>query len=174
MILSIFEIEAPGRDVAVQFELEPLSGPSGEPVPVRWARLAGHVAPGKRGLDFEGRVDAELTLQCSRCLEPFTTAISGAVQLTLVADAVEYAVGEAQIHEEDTSLFYATEGKVDLRWVTTEQLYLQLPMKPVCRPDCRGLCPHCGANRNVEPCACRASAGDPRLAPLAELLRRGE
>jgi len=46
---------------------------------------------------------------------------------------------------------------------------LALPMKAICRSDCRGLCPHCGASLNNEQCRCEKHGSDPRLAPLARL-----
>jgi uncharacterized protein len=51
-----------------------------------------------------------------------------------------------------------------------EQFFLTLPMKPLCRPDCQGLCPVCGKNRNREQCDCKAEWVDPRLAELRKLL----
>ena len=53
--------------------------------------------------------------------------------------------------------------------VLAEQVNLSLPMKVICRSDCRGLCPHCGANLNNEECRCEKHASDARLAPLARL-----
>jgi uncharacterized protein len=53
--------------------------------------------------------------------------------------------------------------------ILAEQMLLILPMKVICRSDCRGLCPHCGANLNSEDCRCEARSADPRLAPLARL-----
>ena len=79
--------------------------------------------------------------------------------------------------EDETEL---TAGDLDVVWyedfvvpfdpLVEEQLQLELPMKPLCRPDCRGLCPRCGADRNSAPCDCREE-GDERLAKLKSLLR---
>jgi uncharacterized protein len=56
--------------------------------------------------------------------------------------------------------------------ILLEQLQLNIPMKPLCRPDCAGLCPVCGADLNLGACACPERAGDPRLAALAALRDR--
>ena len=93
-------------------------------------------------------------------------------ELTVVGDAVEFGVREARVAAEDTSMFYADGGRADLRLVAAEQILLNLPLKPVCREGCRGLCPTCGTNRNRIECDCRRQAPDLRLAPLEEL-RRG-
>ena len=50
-----------------------------------------------------------------------------------------------------------------------EQFYLALPMKPLCRDACKGLCPHCGTNLNASSCDCAPAWQDPRLAALREL-----
>ena len=54
-----------------------------------------------------------------------------------------------------------------------EQFYLALPMKPLCREDCRGLCPVCGINRNRETCSCQATWVDPRLEALKSFKTKG-
>jgi uncharacterized protein len=51
-----------------------------------------------------------------------------------------------------------------------EQFYLAIPMRPLCREDCKGLCPHCGTNWNTGTCACDVRWQDPRLAGLQSLL----
>ncbi len=55
-----------------------------------------------------------------------------------------------------------------------EQLQLNVPMKPLCRPDCQGLCPTCGADRNEDACSCEERSADPRWAALAALKSRLE
>ena len=54
-----------------------------------------------------------------------------------------------------------------------EQFYLALPMKPLCREDCKGLCPQCGTNLNTGTCECRPEWEDPRLAALKALIQNG-
>jgi uncharacterized protein len=71
--------------------------------------------------------------------------------------------------DEEVLRFDCPEGKANLVELVAEQIYLALPLKPVCRADCKGLCPHCGANRNEASCGCQADWIDPRLAPLQRL-----
>src|SRR6266851_4591997 len=76
---------------------------------------------------------------------------------------------EARLKEDDAEIgFFEGEG-LFLADVLREQVLLALPMKVICRGDCRGLCPNCGANLNHEECRCETHATDPRLAPLARL-----
>jgi uncharacterized protein len=64
--------------------------------------------------------------------------------------------------------FYQGNG-LQLEDALKEQIMLALPMRGLCRPDCRGLCPQCGQNRNLVECGCPEEAGDSRWAPLAGL-----
>ncbi len=58
---------------------------------------------------------------------------------------------------------------LDLGGVAWEQFMLAMPVNPLCRPDCKGLCPICGANLNLEACDCHKEEEDPRMAPLRNL-----
>jgi len=62
--------------------------------------------------------------------------------------------------------------ELDLNVLVETETTLALPMKPLCREDCLGLCPVCGGNRNVVTCGCRDRAPDPRLAVLKDLAAR--
>jgi len=56
--------------------------------------------------------------------------------------------------------------------VLREQVLLSLPVRTLCKPDCKGLCPRCGQNRNSQPCSCDEGQPDPRWEALAELRSR--
>jgi uncharacterized protein len=132
-------------------------------------RLVGRAYNGPRGVEFEAVLEALVRLECSRCLDPFDTPVRSEFFLVVVSKAAEFGIGEKRVELEDTVLFYADRGKVDLRDIAREQTHLNLPLKPVCRADCAGLCPTCGANRNRIECTCPRADVDPRLAPLLEL-----
>jgi uncharacterized protein len=136
------------------------------------ARLLGSVRRGPRGVVLRARIEASVELDCSRCLEPYGHEIAGAFRLTIVADGAEFGSGESQVGEAEAELYYADEGKAHLAEIAREQIYLLLPLKPVCGAACRGLCPTCGANRNRIECDCAAEEIDPRLLPLLELKGR--
>ena len=68
--------------------------------------------------------------------------------------------------------FFQGEG-LFLTDVLAEQVLLAMPMKVICRSDCRGLCPHCGTNLNTDECRCSIQGSDPRLAPLARFKQDG-
>ena len=75
----------------------------------------------------------------------------------------------AQVREEDLDVFPFDGEKIDLEPVFREQFVLAVPFAPLCREDCKGLCPHCGTNLNLEQCSCSEPMEDPRWAALKEI-----
>src|SRR5262245_55828163 len=116
-----------------------------------------------------GTVRTRLELPCSRCLEPFTLPIDSAFDLRYLPVETETASEDREVSDEDLDASVYREHQIDLNELLREQFYLALPMKPLCREDCAGLCPQCGTNRNAGTCACAPQWEDPRLAPLKRL-----
>jgi uncharacterized protein len=172
MFIDINEIDCEGIRFDEQLDLSSVTGAGPDTLRVVSARIVGKAAPGELGVLLDARLDALVELACSRCTEPFEIRLTPAFRLTLVPEVVEFAAGETKIEEEDASLFAAKEGKVDLTQIAAEQIYLDLPLKPVCEEDCRGLCPQCGANRNTTDCGCADEGMDPRLTPLLQFRKR--
>jgi len=129
-----------------------------------------------------GRLAARVEITCARCLEPVeremasrfdlhyrpVSAISRDERFDSRSPSRATDEGEMALDREDLEVgFYAGEG-LFLADVVAEQVHLALPMKVVCREECRGFCPGCGASLNREACRCGPRAVDPRLAPLAE------
>jgi uncharacterized protein len=113
-----------------------------------------------------GGVNTALELSCGRCLEPFAMPVDQRFDLRYQPHARNTGEGEREIEEDDlTTAFYENEA-IDLGQLMREQFYLALPMKPLCRDDCRGLCPVCGTNLNRGTCLCSTRWEDPRLAAL--------
>ena len=119
-----------------------------------------------------GRVAARLEVLCSRCLEPFEVPVDADFELRYVPQTENTGDGEREIGEDDLTTAYYREGMLDLVELMREQFVLALPMKPLCRDDCRGLCPECGTNLNKGQCDCTPRWEDPRLAALKSLLPR--
>jgi uncharacterized protein len=119
-----------------------------------------------------GRVRTTLELLCSRCLEPFATLVDEPFDLRYQPRAENTGEGEREIAEDDLTTAFYEHNEIDLGQLMREQFYLALPMKPLCRDECRGLCPVCGTNLNRETCACTHAWEDPRLAALRELRNR--
>jgi uncharacterized protein len=122
-------------------------------------RLAGHVV-------------GTLEMACSRCLEPLSLPVDAAFDLQYVPRTENVGEDEREIEEDDLATAFYADETIDLGELTSEQLHLALPMKPLCSEGCRGLCPLCGTNLNVASCACQQAWEDSRLAGLKSLLKR--
>jgi len=77
--------------------------------------------------------------------------------------------GEREVEADDMDTAFYENDEIDLGQLMQEQFYLALPMKPLCKDDCKGLCPNCGTNLNKATCDCTTHWEDPRLAALRAL-----
>ncbi len=116
-----------------------------------------------------GSLQTKLELVCARCLEPVVEEVSRDFDLFYRPMKTIAKEDEVRLREDDTEIAFFEGQGLFLADVLAEQVLLALPMKVICRGDCRGLCPHCGVNLNSEECRCESHAADPRLAPLARL-----
>jgi uncharacterized protein len=123
----------------------------------------------KQHFHLVGRVATTLELQCSRCLDAFTTPVEASFDLRYQPHAANTGEGEREIEEDDLSTAFYENDEIDLGQLMREQFYLALPMKPLCRDECAGLCPVCGINLNRGTCSCATTWEDPRLAVLKTL-----
>lgn len=137
--------------------------------PIAWRGRIAFVDP---GFHLQARARYEQSLRCDRCLGEYREPVEWELELLVLEQSEETAAGERELSEEDLGVAYADGGVLDTRPLLVEQVQLNVPMRPLCREDCRGLCPVCGANRNLEGCECKDESVDPRWAALAELRGR--
>jgi uncharacterized protein len=100
--------------------------------------------------------------------------VAADVDLFFLPASASAAEGDRETGEADFGVAYFSDDTIDLGDVMREQFYLAVPMKPLCREDCKGLCAVCGINKNRETCACQVEWTDPRLEPLKRLARATE
>jgi len=98
--------------------------------------------------------------------------VDAAFELRYVPQAEQAEENERALAEDDLTTAFYSEGVLDVIDLLREQFQLVLPMKPLCREDCKGLCPECGTNLNRGTCDCTPHWEDPRLAALKGLLDR--
>jgi uncharacterized protein len=113
-----------------------------------------------------GRITAPLLYECRRCL--------ARVDRTLTQDvALVWAPSEQLLDESETEgdirALPPSAGEIELGEAIREELILSAPLYVVCKEECRGLCPRCGANLNEGPCGCAADEPDPRWDALRAL-----
>lgn len=116
-------------------------------------------------LFFSGKLSAHVRAICARCAEEFDSPSRREFRFVLAPQVVGEK-GSGDLSAEDLEFSTYTGDEVELSPLIREQLLLALPTKPLCRDDCRGLCPVCGANRNLTACQCSTAVPDPRLAVL--------
>jgi uncharacterized protein len=145
------------RDVHVEIPIPDLHSRGGDVDPSRPVVVDATLERISDGVVVRGRVAADWTAACSRCLSP-------------VSGHVEVHVDELYEPHPLEGETYGLDGDVlDLEPLVRDALLLELPNAPLCRDDCAGLCPTCGADRNVTACDCRTDELDPRWAALRSL-----
>jgi uncharacterized protein len=117
-----------------------------------------------------GTVRTEIELGCSRCLEAYRLAVDAPFDVRYLPQSENTGDEEREVEDDDLSAAYYRDDAIDLVQLIEEQLYLALPMKPLCRADCKGLCPQCGTNLNAASCDCNVRWEDPRMAALKTLM----
>lgn len=124
--------------------------------------LAGHskVSRTPQGLMIETTLRTTLPAECARCL----TEIQHPLQ-TEFSDLYLFP----HVDRTDDDLIFPEDGFVDLGPIAREQILLEIPINPLCKPGCKGLCTVCGANKNEEDCGHDEDDIDPRLANLRSL-----
>ena len=114
-----------------------------------------------QGILLQAGCKAQTELECVRCLTNFQQALE--INFTEL-----YAFSQRYVT--DSGLIMPETGIIDLTPVMREYIVLEIPISPLCRPDCKGLCPVCGNNLNESTCHHEIESVDPRLASLKKLL----
>jgi uncharacterized protein len=115
-----------------------------------------------QGLLVTGDFSGETTLECVRCLRAFSQPLAW--------DMTElYAFKEKSLSE--SGLLVPEDAQIDLQPLIREYALLEVPIKPLCKPDCRGLCPMCGQDLNFRDCGHRQDDGESPFSPLKDLLK---
>ena len=115
--------------------------------------------------DFSTRFE----LACARCLEPIRREVAKKFELLYRPQGADAGKEELSVTAAEAEVgYYQGEGLL-LEDVLREQVLLALPLKAICRDDCKGLCPHCGHNLNQEQCNCAEPLEDPRWSALKDI-----
>ncbi len=131
--------------------------------------LVGTIHPMGGNFMVEGTFRASGPTACSRCLAPVPWQVEDRFSVEYRPGAQAPGEGEFAIDGDELDVAFLVGHELDLEDVAAEQVSLALPMRIVCDESCAGLCPRCGANRNVEgACRCKAEI-DPRWAALQDL-----
>ncbi len=116
-----------------------------------------------QGLYAEGQITGRALGECVRCLDEFELPLTANIAELFIYPPENARPGEPVVPED---------AMLDLAPLVREDMLLSAPMRALCRPDCQGLCPHCGVNRNLESCTCAEENVYPRLAALGAFLEK--
>ena len=119
-----------------------------------------------------GRFAGQFTVPCARCLDPVEIPLAAEFDLIFRPLGADADAPERSITAPETEIGYYQKDSLALEDVLREQVLLSLPVRTLCKPDCKGLCPRCGANRNLQQCTCDPGPSDPRWEALAGLRSR--
>lgn len=113
------------------------------------------------GILLQAEFQGILPVECSRCLDDF--------DITVQTDFTELYVFPSHVSD-DSEFILPENNQIDLTTLLREYLFVSVPINPICRPDCKGLCPICGENLNLTTCDCEVESIDPRFEALKKLL----
>lgn len=131
-------------------------------------RLSGELSRVEGGYALSARLSYGGQLECSRCLAAYPFEQEEDFTLVLYPRPARTG-GDVELARGDLDLQYYDEPVIELSPIAEERVQMALPMKPLCRPDCRGLCPTCGSDLNLGACGCVRDAVDPRWEALRSL-----
>ena len=140
------------------------------PVPIRTALRAFRMGD---MIEIDGDIETSVRLPCSRCLQPFETPLKSRFALTYmrrVPDVREDTEArEVELSAEDMGIVYFQGEKIDLKDPIQEQVVMEYPLRGLCKPGCKGLCPKCGADLNEDLCDCDRRSPPGKFAVLKNL-----
>ncbi len=115
-------------------------------------------------------LDANVRYQtsCARCLTPIEATKSISFNKTVITNTEDFQ------DTENDDYIVSEDGYIDSDEALIEQIILELPLRHLCKDDCKGLCPKCGADLNVKECGCDTSEPDPRFDVLRKLLEKNK
>ncbi len=119
-----------------------------------------------------GSMSGDLEVLCARCLEPVQRHVERSFDLLYRPRGTDAGVEELTVTDKEAEIGYYDGDGVALEEVVREQVLLAVPIKTLCRDECRGLCPHCGKNLNTESCDCEEKRSDPRWAVLEDIRKQ--
>ena len=115
---------------------------------------------------LKGTISGRVKVRCDRCLVPFGVDSPSRFEALFSSPPGETDGGETELDEEDMGVHFINGEEIELNDILREQIYLSLPVKLICHPECRGLCPKCGTNLNEGQCQCPQELGHPGFSKL--------
>jgi len=123
-----------------------------------------------RLLVLRGSLAAQVRLSCARCLEPLTVGIEAPLSEEFSARPPAESLEEGTIDVEEPAHAAFHENLLDLTELVRQNIIVNLPIRPLCRESCAGICPRCGSALNAGPCGCPPEEPTGPLVELRKLI----
>jgi uncharacterized protein len=166
-----FDLELPPGAVDLGGEAEQI-----DPLAVSGRAEVLHEHRGPKDIVADIRIKGDFSgtfqVPCARCVEPVQIPLKADYDLIFRPAEADAEAPERSITAPETEIGYYLKDSLLLEDVLREQVLLSLPVRTLCKPDCKGLCPRCGVNRNSTACTCDEGPEDPRWEALAGLRGR--
>ena len=121
--------------------------------------------------DVEGKITAKAEIDCTRCLATVESVLDIPFHVSYTSPENYTDEQEAEVRGDDLDIAISDDDRIDLIELVREQILLNIPEQVLCKEDCKGLCPKCGADRNLIDCKCEEKEIDPRWAALQDLIK---
>lgn len=165
---EVCAVDGRERNYTCEIGMEVFPSPDGDYEVTQKEPVTLHIVNnGDQKLKITGRLHLTLSIPCSRCLEPVEVPFD----LDIEQD-VDCKMTEEERRENLEEQPFIEGYDLDIDHFVCNELLLNLPMKVLCREDCKGLCSKCGANLNEHPCTCDRGSLDPRMAAIQDIFRQ--
>ena len=132
-------------------------------------QMSGEAVRRAAQIEVKGAITGHAEIDCTRCLQPIERTISVDFEIGFVEAENFTSEKDHEVQVDDLDTDVLDSNSIDLKQIATEQVILNVPEQVFCRPDCKGLCAKCGADRNLIDCKCDDDEVDPRWAALKKL-----
>ncbi|MBE6051144.1 MAG: DUF177 domain-containing protein [Clostridium sp.] len=154
------------KSISYTLDLEPFYFEGDKIKPISAVDVSGIVTSEGEVVVIKAHIKCELELNCSRCLEAFSYPID--------IDIEERFTKDMEVLKEDDEISFVNDDVLDITEIVKNSIVSTLPIKRLCKENCKGLCQSCGANLNKEVCSCNNEDYDFRFEGLKALLNNKE
>lgn len=174
MLISLLRLPVDGLAFNHQYKADELDTSEHEFELATLPLVTGRVNRAGMDVRVRGEIKSALKAQCDRCLNDVPIPIETSFDLIYVPHEIGAGQpGEHEVLDRDLAVATYENEQINIDDLVLEQLELSLPTRVLCREDCQGLCPECGADLNFEQCRCEKPI-DPRWQALADLKKSAE
>jgi uncharacterized protein len=137
---------------------------------IETATIAGKVRLAAKEVFVNGHVETRAKAECDRCLQPVEIPVNADFALEYIPGSEYESTDVVELTEDQLSVAVFDGEGIDVDEIVKEQIVLAVPTRVLCRENCKGICPECGADRNTSDCSCTTNDIDPRWAALKKLI----